>query len=399
MSAGRQLDHIEAIGLGNAGARFVTYQGLVDETVMADAYGLLCHRHPVLLATVHAETDAYVLAITDRDSPDLVVVDGDERELKHELERLWDPTTSLCRAILVRGESTGILALRIDHSIADGRSSIALLWELWRTYVALLEGTTESEMTAGALPYPPSELMNKHFGDASFGGLPVAPVTARAASASAIDRRDLPLQGRIRLSTLESAGLRDRARAAGITMHGLVCGALLAAHRSSLAHKDDLVGMQCVSIIDFRDRVEPAVGATATTNFDGLHQAEVAVPDVADPVALGRQVKAQLDSAFSDLKFPPVDLAFGHPGVDGRLLRITVSNLGVLEPIRRARNAAVVGFGTVSAGIGPVPLYIPYTFDGCLHIGYVYSASSFGAADVEALIAAISKQIEELLQP
>jgi phenolphthiocerol/phthiocerol/phthiodiolone dimycocerosyl transferase len=394
MAPGRYLDHIEIYGLGNAGARFVSYGGQVAEDVLAEAFRSLGRQHPVLRAHVRPDAGGYSLSVASGDAPALVVIDGGEDQLSAEMAKRWDPANALCRLVLAREDNSGIIGMRIDHSIADGRSSIALLWELWDRYASLLDGGDAAPGPAEPLPVPPSLLFKEHFGDERFGGIPLAPADPRVFAERASGKSALPAQGRIRLSGQETRGVLNRARAEGLSVHGLLCGVILAEHGSRLG--DSPAGLRCMTIIDFRDRVRPPVGPTATTNFDGLHEAVITAHTAADPLAAGHQVKKQIDKALTTLEFPPVAPAPPGSGDTARWGQITVSNLGVLPRLPAASTAEITGFGTISVNIGPVPLYAPYTFGDQLHVGYVYSRQLFEQAEVEDVTAAIGTQLREL---
>jgi hypothetical protein len=83
-------------------------------------------------------------------------------------------------------------------------------------------------------------------------------------------------------------------KAVGVSVHGLVGAALLAAVREGLPSGYDQHRLACVSTVDLRTRVEPPLGRDVLIAAASWYQDVLDVPAGADLVAVGRRLSTNL---------------------------------------------------------------------------------------------------------
>lgn len=289
----RYLDRFEVAMFRVSPSLIVEYRGQINQSAMAQAFELLYICHPVLRARVRTDEDGHMLYVSTRHHPEVLTCDGDESALLREVERPWNPALCLVQLIVAIGDNRGYVALRVDHSIVDGSSLVAVYSDLWRLYTDIVNGVSVCIQPNDRLPVPPGELLIQRWG-------PCQDVTQCGVLANESNR---PTSGEVvtrwaYLSEDHTARLIAAARTHGTSVHALICGSILVALRAELASEEP-IPMECTSIVDLRNRVEPPVGATETTNFLGFHTAEVPVPADGNAINVGREVKRQLDEAVS----------------------------------------------------------------------------------------------------
>jgi phenolphthiocerol/phthiocerol/phthiodiolone dimycocerosyl transferase len=151
----------------------------------------------------------------------------------------------------------------------------------------------------------------------------------------------------------------------------------------------------CVSPADLRGRVRPPVGATETTYFDVRHRATVNVARGADPIVIGKRIKAQLEEALASgrlvlepIQSPPPRV---ETAVEQRLATAMVSNSRRVRPFVTPQDVAITDFFVLRSGEAPLyPAYSVRTYGDRLNIRYDFPNELFTEAEVDALVAMTS---------
>ncbi|WP_236790590.1 hypothetical protein [Amycolatopsis sp. GM8] len=351
----RYLDDMEIRSLNNAPSYVVEYRGTLDEQALGRSFDLLCRRHPMVRGLVDTDDTGYLLHVPPVHRPPFEVHNGHEETLLREVRRRWDCRKTLAQLIVVRDEGGGFVAFRLDHAIADGGCRMALFHELWRYY---RDGITSVE-PGTALPRSPERLLRQRIHGID---TPDVPGTATPPE----PRHDL-LELRLWFSREETQQVVRIAKEAGISVHALVSGAIMAAHGDQSTASE----LMYWSPVNVRHRLTPPVGPTETTNLSLIHEAPTIVDSGANPVTIGRTIKTVLDRAIANHELP-----LGPPRKAEQA--VLVSNYGVLPAFARPSGLEIVDFRTLSpAKVGFYPSYPVYTYDGRLTILSRYPADRY----------------------
>lgn len=390
MASERYLDEIEVRSLNNANSFAVEYAGKIDENALRKAFDLLCQRYPVLRARVRWDGKGYLIYLPEESRPSFVVVDGDEHAMQLEITRRWDPAEGLVKLILVRSLGQGFVTLRMDHSIVDASGWTTMLGDLWRWYTDIVSETDFTVDRGMSLPVPPSQLFRDRWGrmdEVSDG------TSARVPERAGIVQRHEAL------SEADTDRLVCFARNNGTSVNALVCGAILVAQRSVAASGPQAVPMACLVPVDFRNRVDPPVGATETTNFLRGYRADVLVPGAGEPLAVGDDVKKKLDAAISAEEGCPTDLsgfysAQAESSLEPRWSAAFISNVGVIRDYASPVELSITDFRMIAdSTTGISPRYGLYTYGGCLHILCFAPSALFTVEEVDEVVARSAKML------
>lgn len=294
--------------------------------------------------------------------------DGWQGWITQELSKPFATGTAPLLRCLYLEDSTAaqsVLALTFHHSIADGRSGTALL----RRLLGLLAkpnadpstATATSAPAPTALPsmaevYPEQyrwaerpeaakTLRNVLIGDyRRFGALCAIPWLASEVKAGAAAREPRFLQ--LRLPASVSQSLRQRARGALTTVHGVLCAAqLLAQHQLQLPDERSTFFLSCP--VDMRPYLEPAQPDAPTGLFVSLISNTFQVANDTDIWALARdiinQTRLQIARGEGHLLYwlygltgAPVQPSHLEPFSQKALASLPntmVSNVGAIEPV------------------------------------------------------------------
>jgi phenolphthiocerol/phthiocerol/phthiodiolone dimycocerosyl transferase len=298
------------------------YRGDLDRDALVAAYHRLAGQYPVLTGRVRSTSVVHYLEADPGRSPQAVILPGDEGTLRQQIYDAWDASKGVARLICVHGDDRGFVALRVDHSVFDAAMLAAILRQLWVIYTSLLGGQETELAHRHELPASPAGLLNERW------------ATIRSLAAPSLDLPEMSdiHSCRIRLGEADTSALVDTARQRGSSLHGLLCGVVLHAQRAQSL----VVGpapMSCVSMVDLRNRIEPPVGVLEVANLFAHHKAELVVGATTDPVALGKQLRVQLEEAIAGQQlWLPTDHGRWSPYVDSVLDRhlatAVISNSG-----------------------------------------------------------------------
>ena len=298
----------------------------------------------------------------------------------------------------------------LHHGIADGRLAAHYYQGFWTTYTQITTTGTAPIATPAPIPRAPEKLLRERgvvqldlsgverLDGAVWGG------KARSNTAG------FPVENtrRIRLDQETTAALRRAVRARGVSMNGVVCGAIVKAERSLVAAPEKepvALGLKCV--VDFRSRVVPPIGIAEGTNCYAAAYSRLVVNAASDPVDLGRRVVSQLNAdvasglvqqqiyhAFADLGRISAPVIFvtnvgelaRFPLPDGLVVENFCGCMEVDDAPREQVRWALEGRGVQ---LGWASGYEVSSYDGQLIIGTRYPAGSFSMEEIDRLAAKI----------
>lgn len=379
----RYLDSIEIKWLNEQAAQTVEYRGALDERALAEAYRLLCDRYPILRARVRRDSRGHLLEVADEHRPTLQIRSGDPKQVRHELGQMHDPADGVSRLTLIVGDSGGAVALHTYLFAVDGRSWLPMFYDLWELYTGIAAGRpAAAAATHASLPAPPSRVLDRIGVAADYHGTP-SPMSPA-------------IQAERRLTADETSRLRAAAHDTGTSVHALICGAALLAHREADA-APGRAAMACLSAVDLRDRLGAHVGTTDTTRFIGWHQCQMTVAPDDDPATVGRDVKLDLERAVRAGQLP---LLRPNPSLDStldpRLSTVLTTNIGVVPPLNHPPEIAIVWWTRVYPTTGlDIPWHGFFTFRGELTVLSTYPADEFTEADSEQLTRRIASHLRD----
>lgn len=400
MTLQRYLDDIELQFARNSGRKpgytfGIEYQGHMDEVALARAFRVLCARDPVLSARIRPDDRGQLLYVPPNHHPELQILDGDENTLQHEELKLRDPAEAVATLLLIRGETRGYLALIADHAIVDGHRLVAVFGKLCQLYTEIVNGADIAAHSVAPLPSPPSHLLQERW------GLIQAASPSKPTDGSGFGKISDILERRIHLSEEDTSRLVAAAHDHTTSVHALVCGAILVAHRDQ-GKATEPTPMACWSAVDLRNRLTPPIGATETTNLIGLNKAVVTVPANGNPVAVGREVKAQLDDAiarreiFTDIGMALMAASARIRGpLEPHLAQPLVTNVGVIPPYIQPAGLVITDIllpsrkQTRGEGAG----YGVFTYDGRLNIRCGYPSATFSREEIEEIVKQATAQL------
>ncbi|CAM3749240.1 phthiocerol/phthiodiolone dimycocerosyl transferase family protein [Tsukamurella ocularis] len=333
---------------GTVSSGSFTVRGPVDAGRLARAYAGLRREHPVLAGRIEAHAFGFDLVAPDA-APDegAAPIQVELRPFAPGDVRLGiDAERAIAAVQLVSDGDLHRVTLGVSHAVADGAHALYLNLRLWELYSG-----AEPAQPAG-LPAAPTELADRLADGLPASEPPAASVvevvpTAAVPSAADVDAGDFAFD-RIRLDPTATEALRRRAKEAGLSLHGLLAGIIVAAERAELDRPaDEAVPLAVFSPVDLRARAEPAVPAAAVTNFAGSSTVPVAVRGDTTPEEIGRIVLERLRADLADgtvaaalAGAAPVTVTGGVP--------VRLSNIGAIPAPSTPAGVAALDFHTSS---------------------------------------------------
>jgi hypothetical protein len=381
----RHLDRYEVAHL-NAPTAFVTEcVGELDDVALAGAYRMLCQRYPALHGRVWHDGHGYVLDSTNgagaRFRSTWMEDDGYPRDIAAE----WDVGHSLSAVIVERQQGKRArVALYLDHCVGDGKHMYALCKLLWRLYADIVAGTRiATPLLPPSLPDPPLTVLSDRLGAACSAPTLAGPVSA--ALPTLRYRRSL-------LTAADTAALVSRARAAGVSVYGLLAAAVVGGQRALLG---EMSPTTIWAVVDLRARVEPQVGPTDTTNFASAVTVEATSTGV---VPVARDVRATVLAAIADrephhnMLDDSVGDAMNYPRAN--LGAAIVSNLGAVPELTASPDLSIADFWIWPYGWRQrYPMYMASTYGGRLGIDMVFRADVYDDPTVDKVVDAVTSEL------
>lgn len=388
-------------------------RGRVDVEALSAAFDAITAAHPTLRSRIApGGPSGYVLRLlTEEERPRLLTRTGDLADAyAAELNAALPVGGPLTRAVLVSAPEGDdhLFVLVVDHTITDGHSSITLHNSLWDSYRNLVSdgvsttGSTEEEEDEDlAWPRPVSELL-PHADEADTAKYLEQRVEQAAAHQVNLVPYDVPRptaeqpapEGhietrRLTLSLEETARLRQVARRAGVSVHGLVSAAVVRAARLRVDGDGDAPRvLGCLSPVDLRSRLTPPVPASVMVAAVATHLQTVEIPPETDPLTLARTLHTRLTDAIDngdhvkELRIMPEIPR--HPTL--QLSTVIVTNMGVVPGPRLPDDLRATDVRLVparenyfpQAGRSPVMACV-VSFEGRLAVEFPHFTSCFSA--------------------
>ncbi|MBZ3906094.1 protein kinase [Streptomyces griseiscabiei] len=411
--------------------------GPVDPAVLAAAFDAVTAEQPLLLTRIvpdgDGDGDGHALELLpEAERPRLRVRTGGEEVYAEELNTPLTVGGPLTRAVLVTdpGEERHTLYLSIDHVIADGHSAVALLNTIWDRYRERMGGTPAPLPPVAGFPDPVSTLLppsdaadtEKHLEQRveQIGRHPaeLVPYDVKPAPAASGEPHGAtpgePHRIEVRrllLDTGQTARLRERARAEGVSVHSLISAAVLLAARRRLDGDAGPRPLGCLSPVDLRSRLSPPVPATVIVAAVTMHLQILPVGQESDVLELAREVGDGLrdfldrGAHFQETRIMPSTRT--HPTL--HLGTVIVTNMGPVPGPRLPEGTRVTDVRLAparenyfpQAGRSPVMACVA-TFDGRLGIELPHHTACFSrpfmrelAGEVRTTLLALAKSDEE----
>lgn len=352
----RYLDRYEVAHLDAPTAFVVDCVGDLDDSALAAAFALLCGQHPALAGRIRHDGYGHVLDTRDGHRatfrPQWTGGGGYPRDVAED----WDVSRSLSTLAVTRMSGRVRVALYLDHCVGDGKYMYALCESLWRFYGDIVTGAKLSVPPRRVPPAPLAVLAERT-------GTSVEDPTRTApghAPMSTLRYR------RVQLTEAETTALVTHARAHRVSVYGLLAAAVVAAQRARTVW----------AVIDLRDRVDPPVGPTDTTNFASATIVRVAGGDL---IAVAHEVRTRVLAAIADgdphrnVHDNTVgrDMARARPSLAAAI----VSNLGAVPDLATPPGLTITDFRIWPYGWRhPAPMYMASTYGGRLGVDMVFRA-------------------------
>lgn len=401
----RYLDPIELIGAQMKPACSVEYEGPIDADALSKAFRFLCTRYPVLRASIHRDRKGYLLHVPSTCYPELLVLTGNLTDLLREIRHPPGTEHGLFRLILMRDkEDCGHVALQVNHAVMDAGALGLIFNEFWQLYADVSDNSRISVEPTETLPLPPSELMRQRWNELG----PRLPDVSElniggTGDVHATSVASVPILQRTRLSQQDTNRLLTTARLLQTSVHAIICGAILAGLRGVSASVLQPAPMVCFSWVDLRNRVQPPIVPTDATNFGFTHRADVTVSGTADPVAIGRDIKHQLEESLRKRSVELLPKVMLNTPLESHLSQIFVSNAGVIATLPRPRHVRFGDFriwpsATLQSSERMThSVYGVFTYDGQLEIMGIFPTHLFSNTQVNEIVDRYVNQIAEII--
>lgn len=398
--------------------------GPVDTAALSAAFEAITAEQPTLLTRIVPDGDGHALEILpDAERPRLRIRTGGAEAYTEEINSPLTVGGPLTRAVLVGGPGgrRHTLVLTVDHVITDGHSAIALLNTLWDRYREITGGTESPRPPAAGLPAPISTLLphsdaaetakylEQRVWEAGRHPVELVPYDVDATGEAPEKPHRIEVQ-RLLLDAGPTAGLRARARAEGLSVHGLIGAALLLAARRRLDGPGPRV-LRCMSPVDLRSRLSPPVPADVMVAAVTAHLQALPVAEDTDVLGLAREVgdglRDFLDRGdhFQEMRIMPS--VPRHPTL--HLGTVIVTNMGAVSGPSLPDGPRVTDVRLVparehyfpQAGRSPLMACVA-SFDGRLAIEFPHHTACFSPAfmrglrdEVQTALLALAKSDEE----
>jgi hypothetical protein len=382
-----------------------TVHGDVDEKLLAASFAAKVAEHPSQRCRIGQADGAYVLQeLAEAELPGLLVRSTGPSALIDESNTPLAAGGALVRIVLLRGGDEHTLVLSVDHAVCDGFSALALFDALWRTYIALADGTfTNPPAGEGGWPTPATDRLPprtereiEEYLARRVERTRRSPVVALPyeAAADRPERGSLVAVERVLLNTEQTRGLLRFAKAHAVSVQGLVGAALLIAVRRRLGGDAAPRPLGCMSPVDLRSRLTPPLGREVMVPAVAGYLDVLDVAPDTDPLTLARQVTANLHGAIERgdfvLETRILPRVVGNPAL--LATSVVVTNLGGLAGPPspdglRVTDPRIVPFREQyypQAGRGPLMACV-VSFDDRLSIELPYSTECFSGEQIAGI--------------
>jgi phenolphthiocerol/phthiocerol/phthiodiolone dimycocerosyl transferase len=388
-STQRYLSVIESLTLDtrSTAVASVTVDGVIKPTILSRALTTLAARYPLLRSQIIRDDTGFLLRIIEGQTPTLMVHRGAEDVLLAELNTPLRLDRQVVRTVLSHDGTNSTITLSIDHSFADGCLIAALLNELLGNYTTLAAGMTPGRMPTEDFPPSLDTRLAGQFSHEEIAtfitqttvALTKQPRPARLPSLAATNANTAPPDFAVRNITFTAqttTKIFTITKKKGLTTHGLICGAILAALRARLEPATEPITLAVKSPVNLRRRLIPPITPNAQLSCLGGVTVFVTAPHPADALALGRQITTQIHTAIDNGDPQKWILARNHSdAILKPSTSVTVSNLGRLATPPTPSGIEITASRFLTTFPEPIPLIIAHTASGRLTLDLVYDRS------------------------
>ncbi|MDO0924339.1 protein kinase [Streptomyces sp. TG1A-8] len=390
-------------------------RGRLDTAALSAAFDAVTAAQPTLRTRIVPDGEGYALELLpDHERPRLITRIGGDEAYEEELNTPLPVGGPLSRAVLASTPDGDrhLLVLCVDHTVTDGHSAVTLQNAVWDRYRELVSGQAatahapQDDEVRWPVPVstllPPSDrgeiakYLRQRVEEASRHDLElVAYDTPREPSGTSAGAPSYPGHIEVRRLTLDAertAGLRRAARAAGVSVHGLVAAAVLTAARRRIGGTGART-LGCMSPVDLRSRLTPPVPASEMVAAVTIHNQTVEVAEDTDPLVLAREVAGRVrqfvgsGDLFRETRIMPE--AARHPVLQRGT--VIVTNMGVVPGPRLPEGLTLEDVRLVpgrenyfpQAGRSPVMACV-VSFEGRLTIEFPHHTACFTPAFMRA---------------
>lgn len=382
-----------------------TTRGTLDRDLLAQAFTHLVEAHPALRARVELDLEEGAALRVSDDAPALEILDADGAEQRIVNTR-FPHGGPLVRGFLVPGADGDEVSILVDHVISDGRSSASMLASLWEIYTALVQGDPLPELGDKELPAAMDDRVPHSFSDedidAFIAGRKHLAETAQPLSMPVRDDAEPGSQATVAVETIEldeavTTRLRDVAREQGMSVHGVLSGAILAGLREHVGEGEGPLTYLMLSSVNMRPHVDPPLDDQTMVYAAAGLQTVVQVPAGPDPFALGREIFEDLTGKIErgDLRRMTQSLSrvLEIPHLP---ITVSVSNIGVVPTPPTPDGVELVRATLVPLAPLPVPAIGIITCAGRLTAQITYSPGFQSTERMRVVAASIERWLHEI---
>ncbi|MER7701986.1 hypothetical protein ABTX81_03660 [Kitasatospora sp. NPDC097605] len=370
------LFHSRRVGPVVASVRLA---GRVDVPVMDRAARLLQRDYPLLRCSLLRTGDDVALVLSD-EAPGLAVAAPDGNSLADELNVPLPGDRPLSRISLSRTADSAVLSLAGDHAGTDGRLNTLLLRRLLGYYTDLSRGVEPAPSGRSAFEGSLEEALLAAYAP--------GPVRLPAESAPPLTLAGEPGEpGPQRVHGLgygrdTTAALVAAARKGGISLTGLLAGALACAVRARFPGAGPMP-VAAAFAVDLRPRVTPPIAPDAPYCCVARLVSATDVGAGDRPVEVGRRIGRGLKALLEQEEIQHRLVAQRLAGTPTPLppMSFMVSNIGVIEDFPVPDGLRITDSRWAGTSRGPVPSLYGSTVDGRLTLDLVHD-TAFHSAEV-----------------
>lgn len=268
--------------------------GVVDADVLSEAFAALAAENPILRSKITRDDQGALLQAEPAPRPLAVssdVANPGESEANNPLE----PDRALARLTLYRQGMRSTIAMAVHHCVADGLL-LNVLAERLLTYYARL-------VTGDALHPVPCDSFHEPLDNLVPTDLPPLPLpTFDTVTTLQEPASDSTAHGTgvlsVQFDEADTAAILASGKQDGLSPFGLLCGTAAASICSEQADPDAAHTMTVWSLIGLRTRLAQPVAPDANIFCSGMAILPLRSEGQPDPVDLGRQAMAELNSAL-----------------------------------------------------------------------------------------------------
>ncbi|MFJ2558888.1 MULTISPECIES: condensation protein [unclassified Streptomyces] len=393
-----------------AGVRLVLHavvEGEVDEAILARALTHLRACCPLIAGriTTRGVRGRALVRVEDAAAAP-VLSHGTDFDTEINTPLTWEQGP-LLRLAVVREAGRTRVVMTLPRAFADGMSYISLHQRLWAIYTALATGgpvpaevvrpvlgpALDDLLAARTTP----EQLHDFVTERAKRDAETPPVLVPAlASRGGGPGTDLSLRV---IGVGADAGRTERlvrrARDASLTLNALVSGALLTSLRSQFPAADGPVRLLCTTAVDMRRRFTPPLPAEVLQSAATTTSIRLRVADRADPVAVGREVAAQL-RADLDSGAAAMELAAFPHMLGQQPPSLVITDVGVIAEPEVTDGPRISSVRLAPLGHVPMIFAVLSRYQGRLSVDLTYSRAWYTDAQIRELAHQVSATVEEL---